>query len=243
LNDAAGRRRDAGNGDRLRTPELEAWRTGSYTEVEMNWVGEHLHQLRVERNLTLKDLASRCKLSASFLSQLERGLSSVSIVSLDSICQALGTSLASFFSRGKGSEARAVDAERSEAEVLRVAEQPIIRMSDSTIKYRFLGRDFPGSTFEILLGEISPGFSFPPKAHDGEEFGYVLQGKLQLTLGGEVYELGPGDSYHVDATTPHGYAAESSEPVRILWVQTLKYLKTRDGLPVHRDSEKGSLGR
>jgi quercetin dioxygenase-like cupin family protein len=82
--------------------------------------------------------------------------------------------------------------------------------------------------FEILIGELPPNYHYPPVAHEGEEFGFVLEGRLALRVGEESYELGPGDSYHFLATVPHGYETDEQETARVLWVQTLKY----SGLPV-----------
>ena len=195
----------------------------------MDTVGRRIRALRQGRGWTLRDLAQKCDLSTSFLSQVERGLSSVSITSLHVICQALGTSLAEFFRDMEGG-ADSVPGDRT-VDVLRQADQPAINVSDATIKYRFLSREFPGRQFEIMVGEITPGFHYPPAGHEGEEFGYVLEGQLRLTIGETEYVLGPGDSYHFAATTPHGYEAEGEETVRVLWVQTLKYFQFREGLP------------
>jgi len=195
----------------------------------MDDVGQRIRDLRQKRDWTLKQLADRCDLSTSFLSQVERGLSSVSITSLHIICQALGITLADFF----GDSTRPKDPSslvRGASEVTKVADQPVINVSDAAIRYRFLSHEFPGRQFEILIGEISPGYHYPPAPHEGEEFGYVLEGQLKMTIGDEVYALGPGDSYHFSASIAHGYEAESEKGVKVLWVQTLKYFQARDGV-------------
>jgi len=111
-------------------------------------------------------------------------------------------------------------------------DQPAIIVSESAIRYRFLSRDFPGRRFEIIIGEISPGYTYPPALHKGEEFGYVLEGRLRLTIGDATYPLGPGDSYHFDAlTSPHSYSADEEGPAKVLWVGTLKYFQLQDGFP------------
>ena len=66
-------------------------------------IGHKLKQLRVRQNLTLEELASRCELTKGFLSQVERNLTSPSIVTLNDILEALGSSLADFFTRSTGS--------------------------------------------------------------------------------------------------------------------------------------------
>jgi transcriptional regulator with XRE-family HTH domain len=200
----------------------------------MESVGQRIRDLRAKKGWTLKQLASKCELSTSFLSQVERGLSSVSITSLHIICQALGMSLGEFF-RQLGDGAGSPDLGLRTIQVMKAQDQRAINLSEASIKYRFLSREFPGRQFEIMLGEIPPGYFYPPFPHEGEEFGYVLEGQLRLTVGEETFALGPGDSYHFAASAPHGYQAEGSSPVRILWVQTLKYFQTRDGIPTPQE--------
>jgi len=208
----------------------------TYTE-SMDAVGKHIRELRQESGWTLKELSERCGLSMSFISQVERGLCSISIASLHTICQALGIPLASFFAQVDASLGATLSGDRL-TEVMKEQDQPAIIVSDSAIKYRFLSRDFPGREFEIIIAEISHGYVYPPTPHEGEEFGYVLEGRLRLTIGDTTYVLGPGDSYHFHATTPHGYAAEGEDPVKVLWVGTLKYFQLRDGLPAEANQEE-----
>ena len=187
-------------------------------------IGATLRGLRRKQGLTLRQLADACELSTSFLSQAERGLSSISVPTLERVVGALGLSLREFFA--------IVDPPDSpHSEILRSDDQPAVNLSDAAIKYRFLNRDFPGRLFEVVIGEIPAGYTYPPAAHDGEEFGYVLEGKLRLTLEDADHVLGPGDSYHFGPRTVHGYEAIGDGDVRLLWVQTLRDLEIRSGLP------------
>ncbi len=193
----------------------------------MEKIGAALRNLRLERGLTLRELATACALSTSFLSQSERGLCSISIPTLERICASLGVTLAEFFKMIEPTSSLTEPTPR----VLHAADQKAISLSDASIKYRFLSRDFPGRLFEVVIGEIPTGYVYPPAAHDGEEFGYVLSGRLRLTLDGEEHILGPGDSYHFGPHALHGYDAVGDEDVRLMWVQTLKDLKIRSGTP------------
>jgi transcriptional regulator with XRE-family HTH domain len=193
----------------------------------MPQIGETLRKIRLERGLTLKRLADACELSTSFLSQAERGLSSISVSTLERVCEALGTSLREFFALADPPGS----AEPSYSEVLRSDDQPAVNLSEAAIKYRFLSRDFPGRLFEVVIGEIPLGYTYPPASHEGEEFGYVLEGRLKLSIEQADHVLGPGDSYHFGPRTVHGYEAIGEEDVRLLWVQTLKDLQIRSGLP------------
>ena len=60
-------------------------------------IGKKLKELRLQNDLTLESLASRCELTKGFLSQVERNLTSPSISTLEDILEALGTNLSSFF--------------------------------------------------------------------------------------------------------------------------------------------------
>jgi len=194
----------------------------------MNTVGRHVRALRQAHGWTLRDLAQRSELSTSFISQVERGLCSISISSLETICDVLGHTLASFFASTDDSPA----ARTRDAEVLMAQDCPVVSLSDGTISYRFLSRNFVGRKLEVVLAEIAPGYDYPPTSHDGEELGYVLEGRLRLVIGEETYRLGAGDSYHIAPRTPHGYTAETADGVKILWVGTLPGFRRRDGRPV-----------
>ncbi len=193
-------------------------------------LGARIHELRKARGRSLARLAAECGCSQSFLSQLERDLTSVSIPVLEAICRALSVSLSQFFAGLEGDD-RAPALTDPLSSILRVQEQVAVNLSKGAIKYRFLTRDLPERGFDIVIGEIPPGYLYPPAAHSGEEFGYILEGRLRLWIEDREYALEPGDSYHVVSTSPHGYEAVGEEAVKVLWVQTVQDLKIREGLP------------
>jgi len=161
----------------------------------------------------------------SFLSQIERGLSSFSIPSLRAICQALNVSLPDLLVLSDG-PGMAFLADPRPPEITKGDNQSYINLSDTSIKYRFLSGGFPGRQFEVLIGEMSPGYHNPPTSHEGEEFGYILEGFVKLAIGEEVHSLGPGDSYHIVASTPHGCKTRDEGSAKVLWVQTAKYAES-----------------
>ena len=195
----------------------------------MDKIGKRIRALRQERHLTLKELANQCGLSASFLSQVERGLSSASIASLHTIAKIMGVPLGTFFEDADhrpGASTRGTGRTMKNS-VVKHTEESLIRLSNAMIKYTFLSNDFPGRQFEIVIGEIQPGTTYPLVPHEGEEFGYVLEGHLKFMIEDQTYSLGPGDSYHFDAMRPHTYQADGESLVRVLWVGTLKYFQDR----------------
>ena len=206
----------------------------------MNEVGQRLRELRKQKGLSIKALAEQTELSSSFISQVERGVSSVSFASLHSFCRALGVSLAEFFGESDPTHAVELPASPEQSLVHSRELEASITLSDAAINYRFLSTGFPARQFEAMMGTISPGYSFPPSTHKGEEFGHVLEGTLKLIIGEDTYVLGPGDSYHFSSTIPHGYGVEGDHPVRVLWVVTVNRFVSRSGVRITRSEEGGS---
>jgi quercetin dioxygenase-like cupin family protein/DNA-binding Xre family transcriptional regulator len=176
------------------------------------------------RSLSLRDLSQQCGLSVGFLSQIERGVSSFSIPSLRAICAALDVTPADMLVVAEG-PGLAFFVDPRPAAISKGDTRSFVSLSDTSIQYRFLSAKFPGRRFEVLLGEMMPGSSLGAHVHDGEEFGYVLAGSLNLSIGDEPHEIGEGDSYHVLGTTLHGCSANERDGARVLWVETAQYAR------------------
>jgi len=176
------------------------------TEVD---VGERLRTLRRFRRCTLQTVAERSGLSESFLSQVERGRSNASIASLKRIADALGISMADLF------EPDGLPGPR----VLRRDERP-------ALQFGILGRKLlltprPLHHLEVFAGELEVGGSTGPEpyAHgDSEELFIVVSGTVRLELGGEEFELGPGDSIDYRSSTPHRAVNTGQELAEVLWI-------------------------
>ncbi len=180
----------------------------------MEDIGKKIRAVRQGQGVTLEELSSRCGLSTGFLSQIERGISSLSIVSLNAVCEALGIPLTELFTYTK-----------EPSTVTKETDQPQIRITNSAISYRYLSGAFPERVIEVLINEFPPNYRHPLAPHEGEEFGYVLEGHLMLRIGEEEYPLSPGDSYHFLATKPHGYETSEKEGARILVATTQKFIE------------------
>jgi transcriptional regulator with XRE-family HTH domain len=165
--------------------------------------------LRRLRRCTLRTVAERSGLSESFLSQVERGRSSASIGSLRRIAEALGVSMADLFEPEPARGPR----------VLRRDERP-------ALSFGILGRKFlltprPLGQLEVVAGELEAGGSTgsQPYAHgDSEELFVVVAGRVQLELGGELFELERGDSIDYRSSTPHRVSTRGDEPAEVLWI-------------------------
>lgn len=186
-------------------------------------VGWRIRSIRTRKRMTLRSLSAACGLSVGFLSQIERGLSSFSISSLRSICQALDVSLADVLVMSNG-PGNAILVDPRHSSITKSDNRPHVSLSDASIKYRFLSTGFPGRRFEAVIGEMAPGSHSEPHSHEGEEFGYILEGGIVLVSDEESHELGSGDSYHLMASTPHACDA-GVDGAKVLWVQTARYVR------------------
>lgn len=149
-------------------------------------VGEHVRRLRAQAGLSLRGLATASGFSPSLLSQLENGIVSPSIHSMEKISSALGVTLAAFFS--------AVDCGAGGG-VTRVKDRGRMASSWSKAEIEGLSPMSAGQRLEPLMITLHPGGrSGPhPVAHPTEEFALVLKGKPVLQLDSREYRLNPGD--------------------------------------------------
>jgi transcriptional regulator with XRE-family HTH domain len=172
-------------------------------------VGERLRAIRGLRRATLKTIADRAGVSESFLSQVERGKASASIASLRRIATALGVSVSDLFEPSGPPRPR----------VLRRDERP-------SLAFGILGRKLlltprPLHHLEVFMGELDAGGSTgeEPYAHgDSEELFVVLNGSVQLELGGDIHELESGDSIDYRSSTPHRAVNVGEGRAEVMWI-------------------------
>ncbi|WP_423821794.1 cupin domain-containing protein [Salinisphaera sp. SPP-AMP-43] len=158
--------------------------------------GQRLKALRLEHNLSIRELARRSGISHVSISLIERDRHSPSISSLKSVLDALGTTLSAFFSEPLPDEAPVV---------YRAGE--LVELADGeALSYRQVGRNLDGSAMMILHERYAPGADTgdSPYHHTGEEGGVVVAGRLELTVDGEARILEKGDAYYFDSRRPHG---------------------------------------
>lgn len=177
--------------------------------MEMENVGKHIRQLRKERGWSLDQLHQRTGLSVGFLSQAERGQTSISISSLKVIADALEEPIQNFF-----------PLPRKMSSIVHIGDVKWLQFEDS-IHYGLLSNPLKPKNLEALLVEYPPNYKGPPPfSHEGEEFGYVLEGTLTLVIQDKVYELQPGESFHIVSRVPHTEKNTGDVAVKILYVVT-----------------------
>jgi len=180
-------------------------------------LGQRIKKLRKEKGLILRELAEKSNLSIGYISLVERGLTSISLTSLKNIAAALDANSNEFFQSSLPVQER----------VVRGYNLGSFKLLGSKNVYQSLTGDIPRDEQKIepVLVTILPGQqeeNVLPYSHEGEEFGYVLEGVMTFIIENRRYDLNPGDSLHIPSQTPHNWANFTNKLVRLLYVNTTK---------------------
>ena len=170
-------------------------------------VGKRIREVRLAHQLTQEELAVRAGVTKGFISLLERDKSSVSLETLSAVLEVLGERLSTFFSTD--------------------ALQPFVFGKQDRTELDDQGCDkfdllIPGSTtmaMEPCRLVLAAGQRFGPHAsHNGEEFGYVIRGRLSVTLGRRSSVARAGDSFSYKAQQEHSLRNVGRSPAEVLFV-------------------------
>lgn len=174
-------------------------------------VGRRIKQLRTAQNLTLKAVEARSGMSATHVSEIERGETMPTIGALERIAAALGRSTAYFLEESELGDVSLVTPENHVRETAGGGAAVVERLTAS----------IAGGRLQAHRVVLAPGRSHRDArhAHDGAEAIIVLRGTVRVEAGGEVIELAEGDTAHFDASLPHAYGNASllAEAV-LIWV-------------------------
>jgi transcriptional regulator with XRE-family HTH domain len=204
-------------------------------------LGLRLRAARERKNIGLRELARRLGVSASLISQIETGKSEPSINTLFAIVSELELSVneivfepAQDGNPSVGGSTSATDdtpsnqrQEPSPANVPDAPDSPVQRGTSRTsislesgVSWERLTSQ-PDHNVDFLLLRYPPGSeSTPPHSlmrHNGTEYGYILSGRLEVSIGFDKYVVGPGDTISFDCTQPHRFAAVGDETVEAVW--------------------------
>lgn len=178
-------------------------------------LGVRLRHVRLTRGLRLKDVAGRVGCSESLVSKIERGRATPSLKVLHRIVSVLDISIVSLFSPGDAGSL-----------VKRAGERPVIQVEglrrhtsihlERLIPHRDGYHLLEANIHIVGPGAESDGFI----AHEGEEVGYLLEGRLDLYVDDEKHVLEAGDSFHFCSSRRHRYHNSGTVPARVLWVNT-----------------------
>ncbi len=171
-------------------------------------IGKKIKELRNFCNLTQEELANRTELSKGYISQLENDLVEPSLSTLEDIVKALGTTLGEFFSTDK-------------------IEQTVFTKNDYFIKesdkleIKWLVPNAQKNEMEPILVTIYPNcetdIDYP---HEGQEFGYVLDGEVFLYIDGKRQKVKKGETFYYNSNKNHFLKNCSDKVCQVIWVSS-----------------------
>ena len=178
-------------------------------ERVMAQVGTKLRDLRKQNGLTQQELADRAELTKGFISQLEQGQVTPSLVTLFDLIECLGTTPSDFF-KPTGAE-KVVFGDRDYFE-------KVDETGNSTV---WVVPSAQSNQMEPVLVTIQPHSALPTDdPHNGEEFGYVLSGRIALYRQETRFDVKAGESFYYEADKPHRIENPGNRPAKVLWVST-----------------------
>lgn len=157
-------------------------------------LGVRLRHARLVAGLTMAQVALKSQCSESLISKIEAGQASPSLAMLHRIAVTLDTNIATL----------TTEELPKEGPILLSGERPVIKAGGIFLERVTLPKRvglLQANIHIVPPGEASDGLI----EHVGEEVGFILEGSLELVLGGESYLVHAGDAFHFSSQTPHGY--------------------------------------
>ncbi|MDO6513555.1 MULTISPECIES: cupin domain-containing protein [unclassified Neptuniibacter] len=176
------------------------------------YIGMKVKKARLDEGLKLVDVARISGISQGMVSKIENAQVSTSLETLNKLCSAIGLSISKLFNDFDRPDGGAQFTKAgSGLEVVR-------RGTEKGHTYQLLTYKRGGKTafepFMITMDDLSE--VFPTFSHPGEEFIYLVSGKLVYRHGNHLYEMEAGDSLTFDAEIPHGPEKLVEVPIQLL---------------------------
>ena len=173
-------------------------------------IGSQIKHLRTTKKMSLRQLSEKTSLSIGFLSQLERGMTSVAVDSLSNIARVFAVDLSYFFQLPQDNT----------DDVICSYEQTVTLVESDKFIHSYLSKNFHDKKMFIeivtLIPESQSKSTSSTFGHVGEEFIYVLEGVLTLIIDGKQHKLNPGDSIHFNSTSSHNWHNFSSRLTKMI---------------------------
>jgi transcriptional regulator with XRE-family HTH domain len=174
-------------------------------EQSIEAIGEKIKKLREEKGISLEELSNMTGFDIERLSKIEKNELQPQLGTIMKLSQALDAAFGRLIS-GVGTKLYSVT---------RKDEAKTISRSTTGKKqlytYRSLAPEVKGRHMEAMIVQLEENPDGTPSVHNGEEFIHVMSGVVSLTIGGDDFELEPGDSVYYLSTTPHLIAAKSEQ--------------------------------
>ncbi len=175
--------------------------------VEIEELGRRIRKLRLERRMTLKQVEQASGLSATHLSEIERGRTSPTIGALVRIARALEKDASYFIESVELSEVAHLP--REEVRSFRAAKG---------VNAEVLSRGIPGGRLYAyrLVFESGAEWKLPAQDLEGDGIYYLRRGSLQARFGEDAAQLGAGDAAHASLTVAHSLRSPKGETAEVV---------------------------
>ena len=176
-------------------------------------VGIRLQTIRKLKGLSQRELAKRAGVTNSTISMIEKNSVSPSISSLKKVLGGIPMSMVEFF---------ASESDDDDAVQIVYKADELLELSSGAVSMKLVGKGHQVRALSLL------DETYPPAAdtgaemlnHIGEEAGVLVEGRLELTVGGEVFILEAGDSYYFESSKPHRFRNPFDQPARLISATT-----------------------
>lgn len=174
-------------------------------------LGLRLRRLREARGLSQREVARRAGVTNATVSLVEQARVSPSVASLRKIAGALGLSLAELFAEEPGPP---------RSPFFRADE--LVEIGSNGVSIRLVAGARPKRALQLLIERYPPGSDTGSEMlrHTGEECGVVLRGRIEVSVGGDIRELGAGEAFYFDSSTPHRFRNLQDEPCELVSAAT-----------------------
>lgn len=174
-------------------------------------LGRRIREERLRQSLTLKDVQSRSGISATHISQIERGITWPTVNVLDKIAKALSKQTSFFLE----------DIELPDVCISSSGSREMILSERPRLVLRPLTLGIPGGRlhfYSLVADPSSKDDDFPfIHSHEGDECGRVLSGKIQVKVGDQIFTLKAGECIHFHGEKPHGIKNIGDKPSESIW--------------------------
>lgn len=169
-------------------------------------LGDKIRKMRLSRGMNLTTFARKIGKTTSYLSQVERGLASPSIMALREISKTLNVPIFYFL----------VD-DNKQRSLVKKNERKVLQFPKSHLTFELLSPDL-SKQIEMIRIRLKPGASTctVPLPHPGEECTYVLEGKMEIQIGDECFILEKGDTIYYICGIPHKITSVGEEDLVVI---------------------------
>lgn len=185
------------------------------TKFDEKRIADKIRNFRLSRRMTLEHLAKMTGFTKGYLSQIENSEKSPPISTLAKIAAALNADIISFIS-----EDEELKREDTNIDVVKRNERKIIGSRGAptgytyqSLAYRMAGKNI--DPYLLTIDDKTPRVEFQ---HEGEEFLYILEGKMEFYYEGKTYILEEGDSAYLNSGIPHSGKSIGKKPARFLCI-------------------------